>query len=726
MRRTLAIFAIAAVAFVAAHPAMLGVGGEVRGPGWDATRVFWADLAFARHALAEGSLPLWNPYDRLGYPFVAEPQSGMLDPVTLLLVGLALGLGHAPAWLIMLKSVICFGLAAAGMAAFLRRLALPPWAVALGATLMVLSPRMDKLKDQSALWPMAWVGWLLLALDRCLCRPSARAGLWLGVAGALVLDAGYPPTGFRLLLLVVPYAAWRTLTIARVHEDRRAYLGALARALGVAGLVATLLCAVQVWATLGVLPQTQRAQLELSDVIASRTFPDHWRGLVAPLESTTGLLMYVGVATTAGIIAALGRRPRGPVLVLAAVGVVGFLLACGENLPLLPALAELPGFRSFRIAGHYLTLVTLAAAVLGPWGLVRLADESSPRWYGPAVAAVVLCAAIAFGTRDDAIAWLVAVLSSLAVAGLTVVPPRWRSRLGWAVVGTLVVELLVIGRPVANILEPMPNEARSRAMAEALRDRAAYRVADFGWADDRPGPREGVRDLVGHRPALTDVRYLMVYRAAPRSSQVLAAMNVEVVGFKEDEPRRRSGLRAIEGADPGLYRVRDPWPLAYWTADVRVVSDPEEALAQLRKQRQPSAVLEAEHLGEAAEVVRGREAAVSDLRPSGRPAPVEARIVEQGLQRLVLEVDAPADGLVVIAEGYDTGWQARVDGAPATVLRANLVLRAVWVEAGAHRIELEYRPPGVVALWVVWALTWLGIAGLVLVDRRARARRRAP
>jgi Bacterial membrane protein YfhO len=717
VRWTLASFAIAAAAFVVAHPPMLGVGGQVMAPGWDATRVFWADLAFARHAVAEGSLPLWNPYDRLGHPFLAEPQSGMFDPVTLLLVGVALVLGHAPAWLIVLKAVVCFGIGGAGMVAFLREHGLPRWAVAAGAALFVLCPRMDKLKDQSALWPTVWAGWLLLALDRCLCGPSPRRGVWLGVAAALVLDAGYPPTAFRLLLLVVPYAAWRVVVTARAREDRRAYLVALGRALGVAAVITTLLCAAQIWATLGVLPQTQRAQLELADVLASGTRPDHWRGLVAPLETKTGLLMYVGVATTAGMLAGLGRRPRGPVVVVGVVGVVGFLLACGENWVLLPALAELPGFRSFRIAGHYLTLVTIAAALLGPWGLARLAEAQAPRWHAPAVALVVLVAALAFSTRPDSAAWIVAVLSALAVAGLSVVPMRWRPHLGWAVVATLVVELLVIGRPVAEILQPLPDAARSRAMAEALDDRVEHRIADFGWAGDRPGPREGVRDLVGHRPALTDIRYLMVYEAARASTRLLAAMNVELVGWSQAKPRRRSGMREVETEAPGLYRVRDPWPLAYWTAHVAVVDDPVQALERLRKQRTPVAVLEAAHLGDAAERVRGLEAVGSDAQ-----AAVAARVVEYRTHRVVLELHAPADGLVVIAEGYDVGWEADVDGEPIGIHRANLVFRAVPVTAGSHRITLEYRPVGVVALCLVWALTWLGIVAWAVHGRYARAR----
>src|SRR5690606_20637407 len=134
----------------------------------------------------------------------------------------------------------------------------------------------------------------------------------------------------------------------------------------------------------------------------------------------------------------------------------------------------------------------------------------------------VLAAALVFTTRDDGLSRWLAVLSAVAVAGLSMAPPRWRGRAGWLVVGTLVVELVVIGRPVANILQPVPDARRSRVMARALQDPVEYRIADFAWADKRPGPREAVRDLVGHRPALTDVRYLLVYEAAMHSPRLLA------------------------------------------------------------------------------------------------------------------------------------------------------------------------------------------------------------
>jgi hypothetical protein len=61
-------------------------------------------------------------------------------------------------------------------------------------------------------------------------------------------------------------------------------------------------------------------------------------------------------------------------------------------------------------------------------------------------------------------------------------------------------------------------------------------------------------------------------------------------------------------------------------------------------------------------------------------------------EQIVLDVSAGSPGWVVIADTWYPGWQATVDGDPTRVTRANLMLRAVPVEAGRHRVELAYRP----------------------------------
>jgi hypothetical protein len=96
---------------------------------------------------------------------------------------------------------------------------------------------------------------------------------------------------------------------------------------------------------------------------------------------------------------------------------------------------------------------------------------------------------------------------------------------------------------------------------------------------------------------------------------------------------------------------------------------------------------------------------------------------EVSSMELRVEVDRPA--LLVLAENWTPSWEARVDGEPAPVLRANYVQRAVPLAAGQHVVELRYSAAGLLpALWIT-LLTTVGLIA-VLVLAWARRRRGAP
>jgi uncharacterized membrane protein YfhO len=97
-----------------------------------------------------------------------------------------------------------------------------------------------------------------------------------------------------------------------------------------------------------------------------------------------------------------------------------------------------------------------------------------------------------------------------------------------------------------------------------------------------------------------------------------------------------------------------------------------------------------------------------------RPARVTRRA-----EGLTVEVEAPAAGYVLVNEVAYPGWEARVDGEPARIARANALVMAVRVPAGAHRIEMAFRPwqPRVFEPLAVVALTAAAVMG-------ARGRRR--
>jgi hypothetical protein len=80
------------------------------------------------------------------------------------------------------------------------------------------------------------------------------------------------------------------------------------------------------------------------------------------------------------------------------------------------------------------------------------------------------------------------------------------------------------------------------------------------------------------------------------------------------------------------------------------------------------------------------------LAVSAQAHPARAMIARAEAGRLDVRADGP--GLLVLAEGYDPGWSAAVDGAPARVLRVNHAQLGVALEAGTHRVTLRYRARG--------------------------------
>jgi hypothetical protein len=99
------------------------------------------------------------------------------------------------------------------------------------------------------------------------------------------------------------------------------------------------------------------------------------------------------------------------------------------------------------------------------------------------------------------------------------------------------------------------------------------------------------------------------------------------------------------------------------------------------------------------------------LLSEGRPLPHRdvdgsAKIVEDGADRVRIEVTLKSDGYLVLLDSYDPNWRATVDGSEARVRRANLAFRAVELPPGRHVVELRYRP---------WALSLgLAVSGLSL------------
>jgi hypothetical protein len=230
----------------------------------------------------------------------------------------------------------------------------------------------------------------------------------------------------------------------------------------------------------------------------------------------------------------------------------------------------------------------------------------------------------------------------------------------------------------------------------------------------RSGSRYGLRDFRGYQDPLSLGRYQKVIGELEKTPLLLATFNVRWVlwaphylhgeghHFLADPTK---GTWAVPSA-PRVYEIRSALPMAYWMDGAEVAADADTALERVAAAApSPVVVLEAS----SGQQVKAGEGAYA-------PAKVTRRT-----EGMTVEVEAPGPGFVVVNEAWYPGWEARVDGERAAVVRANSLVMAVRVPAGAHRIEMAFRP------WQPRALEPIAVAALVAVGvislRGRRARR---
>ena len=105
----------------------------------------------------------------------------------------------------------------------------------------------------------------------------------------------------------------------------------------------------------------------------------------------------------------------------------------------------------------------------------------------------------------------------------------------------------------------------------------------------------------------------------------------------------------------------------------------------------------------------------------GAPGPPSATFVEDGLNRVVVSAILPADGYLALFDTYTPDWKVDVDGAPAPLMRANGLFRAVHLARGQHTVTFTYRPRALQIGAAITAATALALIAWCLVDRRRRA-----
>ncbi len=137
-----------------------------------------------------------------------------------------------------------------------------------------------------------------------------------------------------------------------------------------------------------------------------------------------------------------------------------------------------------------------------------------------------------------------------------------------------------------------------------------------------------------------------------------------------------------------MFRVAHALPRAFLTPRVVPAGDNATALEMLADERFDAR--------KAAIIVGDRKTAETHLPLSDSSSDLldaTASIVRDRLNEVVIELNTPRPAMLVLNDSWDSGWQARVDNAGASVFRANFAFRGVVVPQGKHRVSFFYRPP---------------------------------
>lgn len=690
--------------------------------------------AYQYDRLSHGEIPLWNPYNNGGLPFIADTQAAVFYPPRLLTIALRSGgwTYHALE-LEMALHVLAFSLM---MYMLIRRMTTGKSGSVTGGLVAALISSYGgfltgyPVQQLAILEAAAWLPLALLGVVEA-TRTTKLGWQWLILSGfALGLSwmAGHPQTSWFLTYLLTIYLAYR-IYIAKHHWT------VFARGLLLIGLIAGGVAAVQLLPGLEYLAHTARVDLTYDAKGNGFPFKDILQ-FVFPGQLSLFSPLYISIAGLMLVfVFPYVQRATNGSLFWALTAIVALLLSFGANAALYPALYNvLPGLRFFRGQERAAFLVVNSLAILAGLITTQLIDTKLEtetvlrRLRRMMVGVIVWCGAgIALaGTgwlSDDRDALLNTAVFSTLMAALSFfvlwnLIRKPQSRLYPALlIGLLAFDLFTINMDASHSYDPIPPDEQISIspppLVEPVLDDAPFRVDGFRGLTDNYASLYKVMDMRGISPLFLDGPFQIIEpeKINPLAWELFAVRDVysdwqslpvasEIIAAGED----RYG-------PVNLHRLADPRPFAHLVYAAEILDSDEFARALLRDPN-----------FDPRRTVIVNKPTTLEL-PDEAPARSAAAITSFAPEHFTIDVATSTNAILTLAHPDYPGWQATLDGTPTHTLRAYGALTAIEVPAGQHQVELVYDPISYKIGAYLSLFTWvgLGILGLILVISRLRS-----
>jgi len=684
--------------------------------------------AYQYERLTAGEIPLWNPYNNGGMPFIADTQAAVFYPPRWLTIATAYHTGGWSYAALQTEAALHVLLYALLMYAFVRRLTLGHSGSVYGALVASIVaayggfiggyPPLQLALLESGVWlPLMALGILEATRNRLSWGWLAVAGLALGLAWM----AGHPQTAWFLTYLGAAWYAYRAYTQKIAWQ--RALLGFI-----LFGVIALGITAVTLLPGVEYLRLTARAEMGYDAKRNGFPLQDVWQ-MFFPGTVSLFSPLYMGIPALLFAYTALRHRVE-TALFWAGVALIALLHSFGGNMALFPALYNvLPGLRFFRGQERAAVLVSNSLAILAGLGAARLAtlfDETRPTTKQATKYLAFLTggmALLAFVAWQLQIGQESAKLASIALLSATIAGGMWLL-LQWqgqrrfilaGIVALIVLELFSVTRDTPSNYDSIPAAQQILPLSPAVEmvmadDSGPYRVDGFRGLEANYGTLYQVADIRGISPLFFTPARDLIYRDYIHNPLAWELFAVKYVFSERDSFRVPSEIIA-EGTDSQgaykLHRLSDPRPFALLMYKADIVDSDAFANALLNDSRYDPRT---------SVIVQGDPG----LSLPDEPGQGTESIIDYQPESLTINVETDQNAILSLAQISYPGWRATLDDAPVPLLRSYGSLIALAIPEGDHTIRLMYDPTSYKIGFVMSALTWgiLALWGVLTVIRK--------
>lgn len=699
---------------------------------------FVAFGAYQFERFKDGEVPLWNPYNNGGLPFIADTQAAVFYPPRLLTITLSDTWTYNALQIEMTLHVLLYTCL---MYTFIRRLTIgngvtSVFAGFVGAIIagyggyMTGYPPVQLALLEAAIWlPLALLGVLEAT------RHQKIIPLWLVLSGfALGISwmAGHPQTSWFATYFIVAYLAYRVWT--QKHRWWWVIAGT-----AIIGTITVGLAAVQLLPGFEYLSRTMRAGFGFD--AKSGGFPFHdLLQIIFPGVMSLYSPLFVGISGLILAVIGLFSNKTQDRLFWGVTLVLALGLSFGGNGALYHALYNLlPGLSFFRGQERAAFLVSNILAIVAGFGIVALFTVNTEQLplktiRRGIISLLVICGLLTGGVfvmwladRVGYDAFISPMVFSTLMAGVVLFifaqyNTSHRTLTLWLLAGLVVFELFSVNIDSDANYEPIPASQQPVMTPPPLveqvlaDDDTPFRVEGGivrGWigvyGGGNTGTLYGIADIRGISPLFLDGPHAIIQRELP--SEVAWELFAVRYIFSDAEdlflPSEIVARDFPDGEVLNLHLLDNPRPFAHLT-NAYVLAESDEAARDFL--RDPNFTARET-------VILGREPTIP--LPDSPANTGTVTITDYAPERFTITVNTPENALLSVAHVDYPGWEVTINDQPIEIIRAYGALTALEMPAGEHTITFVYDPLTYRIGAILSLATWLslGILGVILIIR---------